>query len=108
MSSYPCVASFLLFVEAFRADLLIKSLHLVLEMASRNPFLVFRFCLSHYNWRQYSYFDLPILFLYLTTTGDLNQLKAGKNSEAAFRVDLPCNTREVGWTSPEEDVCSSL
>ena len=90
------------------SDLLIKSLHLVLEMASRNPFLVFRFCLSHYNWRQYSYFDLPILFLYLTTTGDLHQSEAEKNSEAAFRVDLPCNMREVGWTSPEEYISLSL
>ena len=104
-SSYPCVASFHLFVEAFRVDLLIKSLHLVLEMASRISILVFRFCLSHNNWRQYSYFDLSILFLFLTTTGDLHQSEAGKNSEAAFRVDLPCNTREVGWTSPEEDIC---
>ena len=77
-------------------------------MASRNPILVFRFWLSHNNWRQFSYFDLPILFLYLTTTGDLHQSEAGKNSEAAFRVDLPCNTREVGWTSPEEDICWSL
>ena len=93
-------------MEAFRVDLLIKKLHLVLEMASRNPILVFR--LSYYNWRQYSYFDLPILFLYLTTTGDLHQSEVGKNSEAAFRVDLPCNMREVGWTSPEMDICLSL